>query len=243
MLAIITVSFNSSLDGFRSLRQSQAVSQFIVINNSPPHQNIGFAAGVNKGIKLAIKRGATEFLLLNPDCRITPDQVKTLSKTNGDIVAPVLTFRRNGVLIYDFGGKINWLLGRPTHIERIDLAPQRSKDRNRECDYVSGACMLIRRPVIDRIGFFDERFFLYFEDADFCRRAKKAGLSVTVNPNVVVPHDITEHRASRDSFKLHQVLKSNWIFVKKWIPWYFRPIANLYLLVLGLWVSRFSGYH
>src|ERR671932_369500 len=57
-----------------------------------------------------------------------------------------------------------------------------------EVDSVCGACLLIRRAVIDRVGLLDERFFLYGEDLDWCLRARQAGWSVRYEPEVVVKH-------------------------------------------------------
>ncbi len=198
------------------------LSDLIIVDNTK--NNRGFTAGANLGIKKALAKGAEAVLLLNPDAKITSAQVSTLAATSGDIVAPVLTFTRRGKKSLDYGGVVNLILGRPWHREN---APGL-------VDYVSGACMLIRRPVFAKIGLLDEKFFLYFEDADFCLRAKQAGFSVTVAKKVIVKHQISEHRDSRDRFKMDQGLKSNWVFLNKWVPWYFRPVAMVYWLLLWL---------
>jgi GT2 family glycosyltransferase len=59
---------------------------------------------------------------------------------------------------------------------------------SRECDWVSGACMAIRREVLDAIGPFDEGFFLYYEEVDFCRRARRAGWSCWLAADARVMH-------------------------------------------------------
>ena len=59
---------------------------------------------------------------------------------------------------------------------------------SRECDWVSGACMAVRREVLDAIGPFDEGFFLYFEEVDFCRRARRAGWSCWLAADARVMH-------------------------------------------------------
>ncbi|MBI4099827.1 glycosyltransferase family 2 protein [Candidatus Microgenomates bacterium] len=196
----------------------------IVVDNTPPNPNRGFAVGVNLGIKKALAAGADEVLLVNPDVTIAKTQIEKLVKTTGDIIAPVLTFKRDGRVIKDYGGKINWLLGRPTHWE----------NRQGKIDYVSGACMLISRQVIEKIGLFDPGFFMYFEDVDFCLRAQAVGFSVAVNPQIVVYHQISEQRDTHDKFKIGQNLQSNWIFINKWVPWFFKPISYLYWLLLWL---------
>ena len=199
--------------------------EMVIIDNSPPNINLGFGAAANIGIKKALEKGADKILLLNPDVKITTDEIKKIK--DGDIVSPVLKFKRDGKWVYDYGGKVNWFIGRTTHDEKI--AASLSAPRN-DISYVSGACMLVKREVFEKIGFFDEKFFLYFEDVDFCLRAKQAGFTVGVD-NLVIEHKIEEQRETHDVFKMKQNLKSNWAFIIKWIPWYFKPLAISYMFV------------
>lgn len=198
----------------------------VIIDNSPPNPNRGFAAGVNRGIKKAIKFGATHVLLINPDVFITESAIQKLLRINGDIVSPILKFQRRGKWIYDFGGKVNWIFGRTVHIETA--SDQRLVTSN-QLDYVSGACLLIKRNVFGKIGLFDERFFMYFEDVDFCLRARKAGFKIAVDPAVTITHNLTKNKQ-----KIKYALESNLKFINKWVPWYFRPTAHIYWFLLWL---------
>ena len=213
LLSVVVVKFKS---------KTPKLANLIVVDNDKV--NRGFAKAVNLGIKKALAKKAEAILLLNPDLKITAEQILALSKTAEDIVGPVLTFDRQGKRIYDFGGRVNFVLGRTTHLENIAG----------KIDYVSGACMLIKKRVFEKIGLFDQRFFMYLEDVDFCLRAKKAGFTIAINTSVVVEHQISEHRYSHDQFKLEQNLKSNWKFINKWVPWYFKPTAYIYWLYLWL---------
>jgi GT2 family glycosyltransferase len=62
------------------------------------------------------------------------------------------------------------------------------QDRELLCDWVPGAFSIVRRPILERLGFFDERFFLYFEEVDLCRRIRKAGWKVAYWPSIRVIH-------------------------------------------------------
>ena len=204
----------------------------ITIDNSPPLENRGFARGANIGIKKALTSGANKILLLNPDIKINKEQILKLSKNNADIVSPVL--KTDGIL--DFGGKINWMMGRATHQKtdsgrgqndaqkKIDAIASLQHDDAQTIDYVSGACMMIDKKVFEKIGFFDERFFMYFEDTDFCLRAKQAGFKISINTDITV-----DHLLSKNKLKNIYVLKSNFKFINKWVSWYFRPFAYIYL--------------
>ncbi len=195
----------------------------IVIDNTPPNLNRGFAKAVNIGIKQALKQKATRILLINPDVKISQKQINDLLKFPGDIVGPVLKFKRKNQWIYDFGGKVNLLFGRTSHVE----SSHSSLVTGHSIDYVSGACMLIKREVIEKIGFLDERFFMYFEDADFCLRAKQAGFNIAVDPAVVIDHGLAKTKQ-----KYHYVLQSNWKFINKWLPFPIRILGWLYFFAL-----------
>ena len=81
--------------------------------------NLGFAAGVNIGIKAALKDKKTDYvLILNNDTVVPPNLLTELLKTQADIISPVLKYKNNkGLWRYDYGGKINWWIGRTKHIE------------------------------------------------------------------------------------------------------------------------------
>lgn len=188
------------------------ISGAVVVDNT--QNNRGFAKAVNIGIKKALKMGAEKIILINPDIEINQKEIIALAATDADITGPVLL--SNGV--YDYGGKVNWVIGRTYHL--------RDSGRGQN-DYLSGACMVVDKKVFEKIGFFDERFFMYFEDADFCLRAKQAGFSIKINPSVIIKHHLTKNKQ-----KNNYVLESNKKFVDKWIKWYFKPVAYLYLWIL-----------
>ena len=184
----------------------------VIVDNTK--NNRGFAKAVNIGIKKALKIGAEKIILINPDIKITKKDITDLSTDDADIVGPVLL--SDGV--YDYGGKVNWVLGRTSHLRHSGLS---------RINNISGACMVIDKKVFEKIGFFDERFFMYFEDADFCLRAKQAGFSIKINPKVII-----NHRLTKNTQKNNYVLASNKKFIDKWIKWYLRPAGYLYLWML-----------
>jgi N-acetylglucosaminyl-diphospho-decaprenol L-rhamnosyltransferase len=171
------------------------------------HENPGFGAGVNAAAREA---GAGALLLLNPDCELTmPLLGPLLSVLEHDSAAGVV-----GGLVRESDGTVQasarrfpdattGLAGRTSWLSRV--APDNPLTRRnlttdpsaglRQVDWVSGALMLIRRETFDAIGGFDERFFLYWEDADFCRRAARAGWSTWYAPDAEVVHRTA--RASR----------------------------------------------
>lgn len=166
----------------------------------PAPRNGGFAYGNNLGIRFALDSGADYVLLLNPDTQVRPRAIASLvaflesrpdvaiagpSFENADGTEWPMAFRFPSLvseLSAALGiGIVTRLLGNRTVARRMSGAAQR-------VDWVSGAAMMIRAPVFARIGGFDESYFLYFEETDFCFRAARAGLATWYFPASRVMH-------------------------------------------------------
>ena len=218
----IVIVDNSSTD--RSVEEIKKIKNTKIIKNK---RNLGFAGGCNVGIKYALNQGAEAILLLNPDTVVKKGFLEPLLLNKADIVGPIIKFRRKEQWIYDFGGQINFWIGRAFHNEYSTPNVKNLKTPN----YLSGCCLLIKRKVFEKIGLLDERYFLFFEDADFCLKAQKAGFKVALEPKSMISHDLSESKA-KSFFCMFHLLKSNFIFINRWIPFYRRPIAHFYLLLL-----------
>lgn len=212
----------------REQKSSKKTKLKIIVIDNGTGKNRGFAAGANIGIRQALEENFEAVMLLNPDTVITNGFIDKLLISNADVIAPVIRFKRQGKWIFDCGGKVGWW-GRTRHLESSNNPINQST--NQPIDYVSGCCMMIRRKVFEKIGMLDERFFLYFEDVDFCLRAQKAGFKVTVEPQAIITHNLKEGDDKPFTQKLMH-LKSNFRFINKWIPWYIRPVGYAYCLLL-----------
>ncbi len=181
-------------------------SSFPQVAYRPTDCNPGFAAGVNAAAKEA--RG--QLLLLNPDCELTMPIAEPLlaileSDSSAGIVGGLVreadgsvqaSARRFPDATTGLAGRTSWLSRalpeNPLTRRNLTTAPEQGV---RQVDWVSGALMLIRRDTFDAVGGFDERFFLYWEDADFCKRAAALGWSTWYAPVAEVVHGTA--RASR----------------------------------------------
>jgi GT2 family glycosyltransferase len=141
--------------------------------------NAGYAGGMNIGLRRRLERGDEVILLVTQEVRFKDGGVARLVDAAGrapsfGVLGPSLLWRERrqpfsfgGVLHPD--GRIEHLVSRPQAVDGVA-----------ECDWVDGAVMAIRRAVVDDVGFLDERFFLYFEDTEFCLRAARAGWRIGV---------------------------------------------------------------
>jgi GT2 family glycosyltransferase len=166
------------------------------------HENHGFAAGVNQGAR---ETDAPLLLLLNPDCALAPDAWRRLAacldqhesvgvagprihNTDGTVQQSA---RRFPDLTTAIAGRSSWLTrvvpGNPLSKHNLPMQGSAALTR-REVDWVSGACMLVRRAAFEAVGGMDEGFFLYWEDADFCHRLKQAGYRTIYCPDAVATH-------------------------------------------------------
>ncbi len=102
-----------------------------------------------------------------------------------------------------------------------------------EVDWVSGSCMAVRREALDDVGLLDERFFLYWEDVDWCQRMWQKGWKVTYYPQASVEHYIggsSEHNLIRSIFEFH---KSAYLYFKKYFKSYYLIIKPVVFLGLS----------
>jgi GT2 family glycosyltransferase len=168
----------------------------------PLDRNGGFAFGNNAGIRAALASPdhVDYVMLLNPDTIVRKGAIKTLvgfmeGHPRAGIAGSLLENRDGGVecSAHTFPsplGELNegarlGVLSRLLH-HYIVTPPLRTVTH--PCDWVSGASMIIRRRVIEDIGLMDENYFLYFEEVDFCRRAKLAGWECWHVPDARVMH-------------------------------------------------------
>jgi len=159
-------------------------------------ENLGFAKAVNQGIRQA--KGEVIFLL-NPDTLIKPGALKKLLEFERKVSPAII-----GAKMLNPDGTIQ---GSVFNLPTIGRAIQEywfgkkgafskyapSGNKPVEVEAVSGGAMLISKEVIEKIGLFNERYFMYFEDLDYCRRARKAGFKIWYLPTAEVIH---EHGAS-----------------------------------------------
>jgi GT2 family glycosyltransferase len=224
---VIVVDNNSSDKSVEIIKQ---FPQVIAIENK---ENVGFGAANNQ----ALKQATGKFVfLLNPDVQIFPDSMEKLVKKIEEsekiaIVAPQLV-NEDGSLQREIGhfpglaDSIFVLL----KLHRLpffkDLVyPKVDYSREQEAEHLMGSALLIRREVLDSIGVFDERFFLWFEETDLEKRIKDAGWKLIYYPQTHVVHLLSR------SIKQVSPLKRQLMWSKS-LGIYFQKHKNLVAQIL-----------
>lgn len=195
----------------------------IIINN-PTNQ--GFARSVNLGIKAASKAGCDTILLLNNDLSWTSGTLSQLTRVltshaSTAIVTPVLKH----VGGYDWGGRLSRWTGLVTHHNWPN--PPKTVQK---VTHVAGAAMLLKVETLKQIGYFDERFFMYYEDVDLCLRLIQAGYEIRINPEVVITHQISG--SSQTFTRTLNQWRSHLRFVFKHLGRHIYPTALLIDLIV-----------
>jgi len=214
---------NKCLDSLKKIDYDNF--EIMVIDNDK--ENRGFAKGNNIGIKQALEKRADYILLLNNDTIVDPDFLKKLveaGKNNekAGILGPTI-YEYGTNKIHFAGGKINWLYTKGIHEKNSKLKTQNSK----LVDYITGACMLIKREVIEKIGLMDENYFLYFEDADWCLRARRAGYKCVVVPTSKIWHKVSSSAKENSFSYIYYHTRNGFLMAKKNAPFPIKILAYL----------------
>ncbi len=195
---------NASLDHTVSVLRTRA--PWVEVIALPA--NRGFAAGCNIGLRTT--HGSKIFVLLNPDVIVAPDFFLVLAQQHwprelaalgpsirtpaGDTEQSARVFPRISTGLW----------GRTTLLTRLfpQVAARRElqadpKLGTHEVDWVSGACMVISAHALKRVGMLDEGYFMYWEDADWCKRARNCGFNISFEPALAVVHHQGSSSASQ----------------------------------------------
>ncbi len=186
--------------------------------------NLGFGGANNLGIDYALQ-GRTDFvLLLNNDTIVKEDTLEKLVKTAktmpeaGVIGAKIYYYDKPRTIWYS-GGLLEIGRAQGTHIG-IGLEDDLSQKEPIETGFVTGCCLLIRREVIEKIGKLDHSYFLYFEDADYSVRTKRAGYSVIYQPAAALYHRVSSSTGWDSPTYVYFNLRNKILFLRKnGAPW------------------------
>jgi GT2 family glycosyltransferase len=244
---------NASKDGSPHLVKERFPWVHLIVNET----NLGFAKANNQALRLAQGRYV---LLLNPDMRLFPDTLEEmilfmdnpqrgkvgiagchLVDEKGKTIAQVRRFPT----IFDQAAIVLKL----PHLfpKLLDSYLRKDFDYNQEgrVDSIRGSFFMIRREVLEKIGLLDERFFLWFEEVDFCKRAKEAGYEIAYTPAAKCLDYVGQSFKQVAQYKKQKIFTESMLkYFKKWEPWpKWLVIALLRPIGLSLtWIAEKIGF-
>lgn len=196
-------------------------------------ENQGFTGGNNPGIEHALDLDASFILLLNNDTEVSPTFLEELVGAAKDLPDSAGII---GPKIHTYGSEELWAAGAEMN-ELTGASRHRSGDETQyeereKVDYVVGAAILARAEVFEEIGLLDDDFFIYYEEAELCYRARANGWGVWYVPVSGVYHkennDFTHSR-----FRDYYFSRNRWLFIQKTQP--FSRRATFYVFFLVRW--------
>jgi GT2 family glycosyltransferase len=177
---------NASTDGSAAAIRSA----FPAVDVLPLAENRGYAGNNNVGLRAALARGADWVFVLNEDVVVAPDCLARLVEAGErdgatGFVGPMVYHFDEPEVIQSAGGVLDrrWRAG---HVGQNEEDGGRFVTR--PVDWISGCAMLVRRAVLERVGLLDERFFIYWEETEWCLRARREGWRVVHVPAAKVWH-------------------------------------------------------
>lgn len=213
--------------------------------------NKGYAHGINVGLKRATDDGFELFSVINSDTTADVNfvnvSINRLIETPGSIIGgkiyyyPGYEYHKEryskdqlGGVIWYAGGHIDWNNVMGVH-RGVDEVAEKKYSKFEQTDFVTGCLMCFDKKVIYKIGYLDESYFLYYEDADWCERAKRAGINLYYDPNIIIWHKNAQSTGGAGS-KLHQKYqeKNRLKFGLK-----YAPLRTKLHLIKNLAVSKF----
>lgn len=245
---------NVSRDGSAAITHEFSPNTTLVQNT----ENVGFGRGVNQGIETS---SAPYVLIMNPDCQLAPGALATLRaelqrEPRCAIVGPKILNEDGSVQGSARGDPdmFTGLFGRTSILQRLLPASAAARrnvvtdeaigrgERSVIVDWLSGACMLARRSSLLAVGGFDRRFFLYWEDADLCRRLRVYGEHVRYVPGATATHKVGHSSRTAHAAAIHAFHDSAYLYYATHVaPGLFdprRPLARLLLALRRQWRLR-----
>jgi len=172
----------------------------VIFNN----RNLGFSGGNNVGINYALKNSADYILLINNDTYVDPDFIQELLKVaenekGAGIVVPKIYFAKGfefhkkykesemGKVIWYAGGSMDFanVIGFHRGVDEVDKG---QFDEINETQMASGCCLMLKRELLEKIRGYDDKYFLYYEDADLSMRTIKKGYKILFVPKSIIWH-------------------------------------------------------
>lgn len=238
----IVVVDNGSTDGsLELLRQHWALNvqiHFIELGN-----NYGFSKANNEGICWSIEQGITYFLLLNNDTEIESDAIEKMfryhQETKG-IVVPKILYADKRDTIWCAGGRFSPIVKKAIH-RGLNQTDRGQFDMSGECQFANGCALFLSKEIVDKAGFLDERFFLYYEDTEYSMRAAERNIKIYYCAEAVVYHKVNGSTKGNEKPANAYYISRNWLLCNSsHLYKRYRLNSRFYIFLLYFFCNRFA---
>lgn len=238
---IITIDNGSGDDSYDKLLANYPKQVFI-----QNKKNIGFAAANNVGIRYALRHGADYCLILNNDTIVKKDflepMVRFLEQNNkAGLTGGKIYFFSKPKTIWTIGGRVSLLRGGSVYYGGGEKDVGQF-NKVKEVGHISGCMCLIKRKVLQDVGFFSEQYFLRGEEWDFCYRVSRKGYKMFYIPDSVIWHKVSRTINRFSPEDIYNAYRAKIIFAKKFLPWPLLPFWLSCFYVYAIFVAPIKFY-
>ena len=185
----------------------------------PEEENWGIAKGNNIGIKVALNDGCKYVLLSNNDVVLNHTNtieilLKKIESLGADIICPKIYYHHDPNLIWAAGGDYKFFDTATVHFGSLEK-DNGQFNKEQIIRYTPTCFTLIKNSVFDEIGLMDEDYFVYYDDTDFMYRAWKHHLKIIYTPETSILHNESVSTGKNSSFRICQLVRNQFYFVRK----------------------------
>lgn len=266
LISIITVNFNQAKVTCELLASLRNITykniEIIVVDNASKEDaavikkqfpeitlinsdsNLGFAGGNNLGLKSA---NGNYILFINNDVEVSPDFLEPLYQklihldTTAAVSPKIKYFSPGNTIQYAGSYAVNPFTLRNSHVGTGEIDHGQYNEA-KLTSYAHGACMLVKRSVIDLIGTMDEKFFLYYEEQDWCERMNRNGYHIFYVPQSVILHKESISTGKNSPLKTYYLSRNRILFARRNFKGYQFLISMLYLTFISVPKNVLSLY-
>ena len=200
-------------------------------------KNLGYAGGNNVGLKYAVKEGCSFLCILNNDTIVEEDFLtlcieELIQDKNIGFIGPTLLDYETG-LVQSTGGDI--FIGKGKVTQKNNGCKASLLPKYIDCDYIGGACIVLRKDILNEIGYIPESYFLFFEETEWCYHAEKLRYH-----NICLGNTIIIHKGSESINKIEGL--ANYLFYRNKIAFIRRNCENklqAFIIYLALLIKNF----
>lgn len=254
MLKVVTLVLNTNrrddtLACLASLRAMTYATEIVVIDNVSTDGSVeairaaypdvtiletgtrlGYTTGNNLGFQhILASMDADAVFVLNEDTLAEPDMLERLvaefdARGAKAVIGPEVRYADEPQLVWCAGGAIDWRRGYTVNLE-IDTQTRGVDRPSFDAPFIVGCAMLIPTEALRAVGGFDPRYFIYWEEVDWCVRARSAGFGMRIVPSAVLYHKVPRHAAGPTPRVLYYLTRNRLLFLRKHLPWHRQPLA------------------
>lgn len=235
-------STDDSCDRLKKYIEISDTDKFELIESC---DNLGFSGGNNIAINKALECGFEFVMLLNNDTIVTPDSLSILVKNSdsNSIITPRIMYWNNKSTVWYAGGKISKVLGRAWHEGIHESFDKNSHEIQKKVTFISGCCMLIPSNVIKKIGVLEEKYFLYYEDTEYCWRALNNNISLVYVGMSMIYHNVSSSTSKNSYLTNYYKIRNRLYLINDYVISDIKWIAIVYAyleFIFGIIIKKYS---